>query len=357
MTLPTSANGSSSGTSKATIGRSTSNQYINIPTGFNDTASYYTISAVANGTEGTPTATKGTVSNHQVSVTPSVTNTAGYISGGTHNGTAVTVTASELASGNKAITENGTNIDVVGYSTVSVDVQGGGGSGAKIGTAIATPSSASASISFTGLQGEPTSFAIVSAADLATGASPYKSSAVVFDGQSIHGQYITNTSNAQMTASDSAFTKSYSNGTLTVTGTGTNWQANQYKLMYSYDGSSSNIGTDDVQVGSGVTSITFTGLPDEPTAWSCIFKNNIGTSSGYTRALVVVNDGTSIYGMEMGSAAQAEANWSASYSNGSLTISSQSTSIGGYFHQPGYYQLTYVIGGEISIDIEPLTVT
>lgn len=92
---------------------------------------YYSAQAsksVTSGTAGTPTATKGAVSNHQVTVTPSVTNTAGYISGGTINGTAVTVTASELASGNKAITENGSDIDVVGYSTVSVDVQGGGGS-------------------------------------------------------------------------------------------------------------------------------------------------------------------------------------------------------------------------------------
>ena len=87
-----------------------------------------TVNAMPTGTAGTPTATKGTVSNHQVSVTPSVTNTSGYISGGTKTGTAVTVTASELASGNKAITQNGAGIDVVGYSTVSVDVQGGGGS-------------------------------------------------------------------------------------------------------------------------------------------------------------------------------------------------------------------------------------
>ena len=88
-------------------------------------AGYYGSSAtktVASGTEGTPTATKGTVSNHQVSVTPSVTNTAGYISGSTKTGTSVTVTASELASGNKEITQNGTGIDVVGYSTVSIAV-------------------------------------------------------------------------------------------------------------------------------------------------------------------------------------------------------------------------------------------
>lgn len=88
-------------------------------------AGYYASQAtksVASGTEGTPTASKGSVSNHSVSVTPSVTNTTGYITGSTKTGTAVTVTASELASGNKEITANGTNIDVVGYSTVSVAV-------------------------------------------------------------------------------------------------------------------------------------------------------------------------------------------------------------------------------------------
>ena len=213
MTLPTSAAASATSgySSKATISRSTSDQYINIPTGYNSSGAYYKVNAVPNGTvtapssisgssatvttgtntvtftktvsvtpsvttagyissgtagdssvsltasintrsgsdltasgdtvtvpagyygsqatksvasgtEGTPTATKGTVSNHSVSVTPSVTNTAGYISGSTKTGTAVTVTASELASGNKEITANGTNIDVVGYSTASVAV-------------------------------------------------------------------------------------------------------------------------------------------------------------------------------------------------------------------------------------------
>ena len=80
--------------------------------------------AVSSGTEGTPTATKGTVSNHAISVTPSVTNTAGYISGGTKTGTAVSVSASELVSGNLPITQNGNNIDCANYSTVSVNVSG-----------------------------------------------------------------------------------------------------------------------------------------------------------------------------------------------------------------------------------------
>lgn len=84
-----------------------------------------TVDAMPSGTAGTPTATKGTVSNHSVSVTPSVTNQTGYITGSTKTGTAVTVSASELVSGNLPITQNGNNIDCANYSTVSVNVSGG----------------------------------------------------------------------------------------------------------------------------------------------------------------------------------------------------------------------------------------
>lgn len=79
--------------------------------------------SVASGTAGTPKATKGTVSNHSIAVTPSVTNTTGYITGGTKSGTAVTVAASELVSGNKALSSSAsdqTNIDVTNYKTVSI---------------------------------------------------------------------------------------------------------------------------------------------------------------------------------------------------------------------------------------------
>ena len=78
--------------------------------------------SVASGSAGTPTASKGTVTNHSIAVTPSVTNTTGYITGGTKNGTAVTVSASELVSGTKSISENGTGIDVINYSAVDVSV-------------------------------------------------------------------------------------------------------------------------------------------------------------------------------------------------------------------------------------------
>lgn len=90
---------------------------VNVPKGYYGSNAS---KAVASGTEGTPAATKGNVANHKVAVTPSVQNGAGYIAGGTHTGTAVEVSASELVSGTKQITENGTNIDVTNYEKVDV---------------------------------------------------------------------------------------------------------------------------------------------------------------------------------------------------------------------------------------------
>lgn len=113
---------------------------VNVPTGTARTSADLTVSgatvtvpaglysaqatkSVASGSAGTPSASKGTVSNNSVTVTPSVTNTTGYITGGTKTGTGVTVSASELVSGNKALTPSTTaqtNIDVKNYATASV---------------------------------------------------------------------------------------------------------------------------------------------------------------------------------------------------------------------------------------------
>ena len=303
--------------------------------------------SVASGTEGTPTATKGNVSNHAISVTPSVTNSAGYISGGTKTGTAVTVSASELVSGNLPITQNGNNIDVTNYATVSVNVSGGGGSSVAMGNGYNDAGGDRTSIVFDSVLGEPTSFIVYAnnGITLPSG-TPYKISAVVYDGTSYHAQTLTNTSNAQASYDSSGFSHTYSNGVLTITSTGAHFVDADWVLLYSYGGSTANIHTSDVQVGSGATSITFTDLEDEPIGWYCIFKGNFGTSSGYQRVICASlnSSGTDIEGLCMDSQARYSSSyWSSSYNNGSLTITSQGTNAGGYFHQPGYYQLTYVV--------------
>lgn len=117
---------------------------VSVPAGYYESSAS---KAVSSGTAGTPTATKGTVSNHSVSVTPSVTNSAGYVASETKTGTAVTVSASELVSGTKSITANGTGIDVMNYEKVDVAVGGGGGGG----------STTVASGTFTGNNGSDTS--------------------------------------------------------------------------------------------------------------------------------------------------------------------------------------------------------
>lgn len=108
-----------------TVNPSTSQQQITADSGYTGLGTV-TVTAMPAGTAGTPTASKGTVSNHSVSVTPSVTNTTGYITGSTINGTAVTVSASELVSGTKSITSNATGIDVTNYASVDVAVPTGG---------------------------------------------------------------------------------------------------------------------------------------------------------------------------------------------------------------------------------------
>ena len=113
---------------KTNITPTTSSQTITPDSGYVGLSSVQ-INAMPGGTAGTPTATKGTVSNHSVTVTPSVTNATGYITGGTKTGTAITVSAAELVSGSETKTENGI-YDVTNLASLVVNVPTGGGSAA-----------------------------------------------------------------------------------------------------------------------------------------------------------------------------------------------------------------------------------
>lgn len=104
-----------------------SGRNVGVPAGYYPTRASAT---VPQGVEGTPTAQKGSVSNHSVSITPKVVNSAGYIAGNTLTGTAVTVTASELVSGTLSITSSGTK-DVTNYASASVAAGGATASATK----------------------------------------------------------------------------------------------------------------------------------------------------------------------------------------------------------------------------------
>lgn len=83
QSLPSSTSSSATGTQKAVIGKSTSSQYLNVPTGYNDTAQYYNI-------------------------LPMDLNTLSISENGTYNAS---------------------TYDLDGFSSVTVNVSGGGGSG------------------------------------------------------------------------------------------------------------------------------------------------------------------------------------------------------------------------------------
>lgn len=120
-TLPTGAAASAIGTRKATISYSTSQtRYLNIPKGHVNANQYYQISMVPTATYDAPTATKGAVSNHSVTITPSHRiKSAGYINSGNMLGTDISVSASELVSGTLTVSSAGDK-NVTNYATASI---------------------------------------------------------------------------------------------------------------------------------------------------------------------------------------------------------------------------------------------
>lgn len=384
-------------TSQQVITPTATNYYLNSVTVDAMPSGSATPAASISGSSATVTAGTNTLTfTKTISNTPQVS--AGYISSGTAGNTNVSLTASintrsssDLTSSNLTVTAPSgyyasnatktltdanllaTNIKKdVSIFGVTGTYEGSGGGSSSDGVYVDDSyndemNTASSSIEFNGLLGAPTSFIIRSITpNMATpSGTPYKVVAVVYDGTSYHGQTLTNTNNAQVSYDGSSFSHTYSNGILTVTSTGPYFQPNDYMLEYSYGGTAANVHTANVQVGSGATSITFTGLEDEPLYWSCIFKSNFSTSNGYQRVIWVENTSNTIVGMAMDSSGHYSGSlWTASYNNGSLTISSQGTNSGGYFHQPGYYQLTYVTassgggeGGGETINNQDKTVT
>lgn len=134
MTLPTSTSSAATSgySSKATISRSTSDQYINIAPGYNSAGGYYKINAVPNGSVTAPSSISGTSATistgtntvtftKSISVTPNVT-TAGYISSGTAGNSSVSLTASVTTKAAATITP-GTTAQTIASGTYLTGTQ------------------------------------------------------------------------------------------------------------------------------------------------------------------------------------------------------------------------------------------
>lgn len=209
---------------------------VSVPSGYYESSAS---KAVQSGTEGTPSATKGAVSNHSVSITPSVTNTAGYISGGTKTGTAVTVSASELVSGSQTITSNQT-VDVTNLASVVVNVSG---SSLSYDTKTVTASSYPVQLQFTSMKGEPKAFVVrLNASVSSSGNTTYY---YIVDisafGTTTHGNCFRVGSTRQVTSLSSGYSWSYSGTTLTINSSAASRSASpgafysgSYELLYAY---------------------------------------------------------------------------------------------------------------------------
>ena len=184
---------------------------------------------------GTPYAEKGTVSNHSIVVTPKATFSGGYVNSGTKTGTGVSVSASDCTSGNKAITSNGTNIDVTNYKTVSVSVT----ATPSIGTdTIRTSSTSTTTLRFASVSAEPKAF-FVRCTELAStqASSNYYVMAVRYNGTDTRLTFSKN--NVAGSKDGAGVSFSYSGTTLTVNTNSTGsaapkFYAGKYELTYIY---------------------------------------------------------------------------------------------------------------------------
>ena len=428
-------------------------------------AGYYESAAtkqVQQGTEGTPTATKGAVSNHSITITPSVTNSAGYISGGTRTGTAVTVTAAELVSGtfdvssagthdvanyeevfipeadangssygafvtqngqrkwvltseiygetagwideggsgastrtyqavasgttvtpttssqtigganymmegavtinpipsqyiiptgNLAITQNGNNIDVSQYATVSVNVSGGGGAGWTVWNG--TLSDALYSVEAY-IPGNPTAWIIYRSQSINSPASGAVA-AILHDSSGTKVWSYTNGSAVEESdPSDIQIACEDYGGIYHFAVVSTN-EAHCFPAGPTYDpsygiiclyGGAGSIAfhTATYSPPSGVTSGQFT-VPENPPIYLVGLDTSVAAAS-YHRVQTVVKSydfgilsGTNFYTNTIGN----YTDFTETYANGTLTVASSGTNGGGYFHNPGQYTLFYLL--------------
>lgn len=266
------------------------------------------------------------------------------ISGGGDTSSCVHKTGDETVGGDKTFTD-----DVIVGDASNIKYGASSGEGFTRGYATNDQGDASQTFQFTGLAGEPKAFVISYgvAGDIDSSGVDF----VIGDSTGCHGVYNTGSQHNY----SASFTKSYSNGTLTITApTGVVFGDYAYSIVYYYGDGTLTFKTSQVTPGSGVTSVTFTGtgLTETPAMYVCMLETQINDEqyrrvAGYSNCAI---DNVDIAPMGFtfltGGHTVTTSSFSVSYNNG-LVINSGGTNAGGYFHNPGTYTLYYLMASDI----------
>ena len=145
-----------------------------------------------------------------------------------------------IPTGNLAITQNGTGINVSQYATVSVNVSGGG---ANIDTKTATASNYPTSLAFTGMSGRPSAFFLRTTTQISSSGSTtyYYITDMRYNGTNTTGNCFRIGSTRRVDNITSGYSWSYSGTTLTITSSASSRSASPgsfyngtYELVYIY---------------------------------------------------------------------------------------------------------------------------
>lgn len=311
-----------------------------------------TVNAMPSGTEGTPTATKGAVSGNAVTVTPSVTNSAGYISGGTHTGTGVSVSASELVSGTYTVSGSGT-ADVTNYASASVPA------GSVTAPSTITGSSASVSAGTNTLTLSKTvsvTPSVTTAGYVTSGTAGNSNVSLTASVTTKGAATITPTTTNQTITSGT-----YLTGTQTISGDA-NLVAGNIKSgttifgvtgSYTGGGGTLTVATKTLTNTAVAQTLSFSSLSGQPKYWFLRVTSNV-SSSGSTTYYYITDlfyNGTNITGntFRIGSTRRVQnvtSGISQSYSSGTLTVTAGSSSgatPGQFYGASGIgYELVYI---------------
>ncbi len=269
---------------------------------------------------------------------------SGAFAGGISTTDCVHKTGDESIAGDKTFTD-----DIIVGSASNIKYSGSGGGGGFTRHEDAQSGVVSETTLSFAVAGEPKAFVIVS--DLSEGNEG--ALMIVGDSTGVHGIYNTGSQHNY----SASFTKSYSSGTLTITApAGINYYAEYYKIVYYTGDGTLTFKTSQIQPGSGITAVTFTGtdLTEVPAMYAIFLESAVNNEqyrrvAGYTNSAAynssVVPLGITFYTNY--SATDTTSSFSVSYNNG-LYINSGGMNAGGYFHNPGTYVLYYLMASDVA---------